>query len=824
MAKIKVDGGDGHYDIHFVLFPIKHKILRRYLLHDRYLRLIGRPVTVTNVSPASILDNVPVLVAKQSSQLTLAVKRGKCNVAPSSPPPSQIEGIVTDDADADCGVYTLNRRKTLVVTSLCQVTNVRRLSKGQTVLVVNGHTVEGEAGDVIVACGRSYVADRNGEHDSVYASDEYHSIVNVALKKFLSYRTVLQLVQIRRAIITKFPEIRDRLVSCMDDRFTDELINVWDAESLSKSTGTSPLREFCCSEELHTCYSLGDDCESQRRIKCPASIANVKDGIEGALSNLSTRDAKTGARLVYSTAFSESIDKDLVVIGRIATSTVLGRLQIQDATESILLHVHGEEGADEGEDLVNEVVFLQSFVAVREELHAPGTGWDLTYLTVERRHIKVIPFFSTADTKLLQLTGEKNCGTVKYTVVNVSDSLYHANRSCVVACVRGRNGAGSRFARLYHSDLGGSVTVRSGTELVFAESDVREAGSKMFSAKKMELFAANSRVLDFKTPPLLKKVSRIRAKVYTLDELDAITNCEAVSIRGVLRQRWLEEDRFSDNLKTARKTRDPHIPNWLQLHLKISVDSNVQIIDYVSVYASHRHFHAYPLALLPGHEVQIDNAEKVTSERGHVYFTANCMTRFTSLWPAALEENESNADIAPVSLLKDLWGQQQRKRSYEFSLTLEAVAGLTLTLECGGCSSPVGGDGQCGFAGCHATAAILEPTLKCKAKLLVDDPTDSASLLVHDDQMLRRVLRISDTEWESLVREVRRSGEMVYTRSKRRKRSATQSSTLLSDANLALAVICDSARRTRLFSFRCRCRLFQNDDEDEIKLFAIKVF
>ena len=132
-----------------------------------------------------------------------------------------------------------------------------------------------------------------------------------------------------------------------------------------------------------------------------------------------------------------------------------------------------------------------------------------------------------------------------------------------------------------------------------------------------------------------------------------------------------------------------------------------QIIDYVSVYASHRHFHAYPLALLPGHEVQIDNAEKVTSERGHVYFTANCMTRFTSLWPAALEENESNADIAPVSLLKDLWGQQQRKRSYEFSLTLEAVAGLTLTLECGGCSSPVGGDGQCGFAGCHATAAIL---------------------------------------------------------------------------------------------------------------------
>ena len=42
-----------------------------------------------------------------------------------------------------------------------------------------------------------------------------------------------------------------------------------------------------------------------------------------------------------------------------------------------------------------------------------------------------------------------------------------------------------------------------------------------------------------------------------------------------------------------------------------------------------------------------------------------------------------------------------------FSLTLEAVAGLTLSLECGGCGSPVSGDGQCAFVGCHATAAIL---------------------------------------------------------------------------------------------------------------------
>ena len=187
----KIVGDDG--GIHFVVFPIKYKILRCILLDGRFLRLIGRSVTVTNVTPATILDNVPVLVANQRSQL----RRRRCDATTARslpPPPSQIEGVVTDDADADCGVYTLNRRTTLVATALCQVTNVRRLRRGQTVLVVNGHAVEG---DVIVACGRSYVTETNEAHDNIYADDEYHSIANLALKKFLSYRTVLQLVQIQ---------------------------------------------------------------------------------------------------------------------------------------------------------------------------------------------------------------------------------------------------------------------------------------------------------------------------------------------------------------------------------------------------------------------------------------------------------------------------------------------------------------------------------------------------------------------------------------------------------------------------------------------------
>ena len=126
--------------------------------------------------------------------------------------------------------------------------------------------------------------------------------------------------------------------------------------------------------------------------------------------------------------------------------------------------------------------------------------------------------------------------------------------------------------------------------------------------------------------------------------------------------------------------------------------------------------------------------------------------------------------------------------------------------------------------------AAQEPSLKCKAKLLVADPTDSASLFVHDEKMLRSVLRFSDAEWDVIAGEVRRSGEMTHSSKSRKTLSGKRSASTgrehdwtLNAASTALSIICDSATRTRLFTIRCKCRLFHNDVSDEIKLFAIKV-
>ena len=70
--------------------------------------------------------------------------------------------------------------------------------------------------------------------------------------------------------------------------------------------------------------------ESQRRVKCPpATLASVKERIEAAMSDFSAEGASSNGRLVYNTAFSESIDGGLVVVGRVETSPVIGRLQLQ---------------------------------------------------------------------------------------------------------------------------------------------------------------------------------------------------------------------------------------------------------------------------------------------------------------------------------------------------------------------------------------------------------------------------------------------------------------------------------------------------------------
>ncbi len=55
-----------------------------------------------------------------------------------------IEGVVTCDDEADSGVVILNKKILLVTVALAHISNVWKLTKGQVVLVANGHLVKEE--------------------------------------------------------------------------------------------------------------------------------------------------------------------------------------------------------------------------------------------------------------------------------------------------------------------------------------------------------------------------------------------------------------------------------------------------------------------------------------------------------------------------------------------------------------------------------------------------------------------------------------------------------------------------------------------------------
>jgi hypothetical protein len=145
--------------------------------------------------------------------------------------------------------------------------------------------------------------------------------------------------------------------------------------------------------------------------------------------------------------------------------------------------------------------------------------------------------------------------------------------------------------------------------------------------KKRTFYTKQKEILDFIAPPVIGEANLgggggICAKVYNLTDVDDIPLGEPVSLGAIVRQRWVEETNFYNCERRTNFVPDnePYIPTKYLLHVKMSARSDSPSTELFSLYSSRRHCHVYPLALLPGRLVRIDNAEKVVSEKGHVYF------------------------------------------------------------------------------------------------------------------------------------------------------------------------------------------------------------
>jgi hypothetical protein len=85
--------------------------------------------------------------------------------------------------------------------------------------VVNGHFAA-QSGDsaILVACGRTLVVAMDAAaaaHDSVHSAADLkafgaQAVVNLALKYFLDYKSILALLDAKKTLVIKFPKAEDR--------------------------------------------------------------------------------------------------------------------------------------------------------------------------------------------------------------------------------------------------------------------------------------------------------------------------------------------------------------------------------------------------------------------------------------------------------------------------------------------------------------------------------------------------------------------------------------------------------------------------------------
>jgi hypothetical protein len=208
------------------------------------------------------------------------------------------------------------------------------------------------------------------------------------------------------------------------------------------------------------------------------------------------------------------------------------------------------------------------------------------------------------------------------------------------------------------------------------------------------------------------------------------------------------------------------------------------------------------------------------------------MTKFQSISDAADDSEASSAgkkDTLKDTLLKRVYDDVEnglRRSFYLCTFSVEKILKLSLSHVCGGCHSPWQ-DERCQFVGCHASLNAggggddIVPVLKCSAVVCVEDPSDSAQLVINDGEQMRRVLGLSVYEWERILVKSLREGELLYL-------AKSDSAPGSGGGASGLSIFCDLVGQTKLLNFHCKCRVIASKapesdrpQSDDLKLYCV---
>lgn len=249
----------------------------------------------------------------------------------------------------------------------------------------------------------------------------------------------------------------------------------------------------------------------------------------------------------------------------------------------------------------------------------------------------------------------------------------------------------------------------------------------------------------------------------------------------------------------------------------------------VSAYISHWNKRTYPLGLIPGCQVLLNNVIKIISKKGNGYFVSTVFTNIQVLDPNGITadkkplQGESGSKIDDDYLSKTLiqYCIQQNGMDKEGNaifkclLTLEIINKISICAMCKSCGSIVSKGRSCSFAGCHIPITERAIEFKCNASFQMEDETYGANICVKDLNICRNILYfIDDHEWKLILKTVEHKGEILFLSKKTPKENILDEKLdIYAGVEACFIMLCEVYPMANYSQFLCKLRPFSNDKQ-----------
>lgn len=716
-----------------------------------------------------------------------------------------MEGIITDDSHSSSGIYELNKKRTLITSGLCHITNLKRLRKGQRVHVSNAHIFPSH--NAVAMCGRSLLKIKDTDFDSVHCKEDVKTFGKDGLVDLvLQYNIGLESIFFFRQVMAE-----------LDREPGDPLPLKYFVDLGTRLGFIDPhpphrhlIHEFCAPDD--PCWL------SLKKSSKMSSFRSLKVFLDQFTETLNVnhiqqeKERRNKGDLKHGHICKRFEDSFLV--GRLSANPETGYLELSDRTAKVITVPCDSEALPQ---MLNKLVCVTRFDLILESLKHQGQTRTSCYLRIHEKNMVVL--------SQPQTSRPKN-DLSAYTVLSCS-SVFRSKTDlqASVIMVLKQKKKDAVFAKVPLKHLNGSNAVPVGANVMVNPEErcihfLPILGSlKRFSIRTSPSLSLSTDLVISDDPLAF----HADVGTYRLSELEDIPLGEMVTVEGTITEKWFEEklNSSSINFELKQESADLHIPQDVHIQLKLC-ESKTEPFE-VSCYLCNWNNRAYPLGLLPNSRVRIENVEKIISQKGFIYFTSTLMTKIHILDHI----EDKSVDIMPslsnqhnyLAQISSTKAGQKNISSYKCIFTLENVIKISLSSSCPKCHSRMLKSG-CSYVGCHSSES--SPAISCKATLHVEDASGSAHLFVQDPDHLKAILEISERDWESLVQEeILGSGELLYLSSSRRKRSSGSS------VENAFQIYCETLCQTKYIVFGCECRPFKKDlmrDSDlDLKLFAISI-